>query len=177
MDGIVSAVTSGTVNAAELLHTAQYDELDEVVARDLTRSLAHDGLRCSPSLFDILAEHGEARSAAPAPYDAPAIAVGSERLGLVDVTVARSAGLALGGAAAFVLVAGSILWYRWHPYGIAALVAGGVATAALGPGLAALDRRLPPGAPRGALLGAAVAAACTTVCLALLVALRRVTGA
>ncbi len=164
------------VSVADLLRSVQCDRLDEVVARDLTRSLHFAGLRCKPNLFAILAERGESRQD-PAQDDTVAFAAGAKRLDDAVVTIARSRALALTGVALATLVACSIAWFRWHPFALCALL-GGLAAAVVvaGPPSAVLDRRLPPRAPRGRLLGAAVAGACTMAVLVLFGAARFVFG-
>ena len=160
------------MSLAHLLQATGHRRLDEVSARDITRMLRSRGFRASPSLFCVLAEHGEENSSTSA-FDRPGLAVAADRLERVVLVVRPSILPALGGVAAVTAVAASIGLYRWQPYAVVATLAGIAAATAV---WVWPPERLPRALPRGGLLGAGLAAVFIAVALVAFVAVRRVTG-
>lgn len=163
------------MSVADLVDATEHDRLDEASARDITRALRSRGLKASPSLFSVLADHGVERGT-PSAFDEPGIAVDANRLDKIFVRVRPSKLPALGGAVGVAAVAASIGLYRWPPYAVVALAAGSAAIGILVLWPAALDRRLPAAVPRGALFGAGVALMLLAGALVVFVAVRRTTG-
>jgi hypothetical protein len=163
-----------SVSVSELLAAFDCERLDEQTARRITGALGYSGLRCRPSLFDVLARRGvriEAR-ADTARYNSPRIAACRTELQNEEVCVSASPVFALQGALLAALVVGSIGYYRWWPYGLVALIASMVAIGGLLYTFPFTSRRLPLSLPRGRIMGATVTAIVTILAILLFAAVR-----
>jgi hypothetical protein len=161
------------LTVAELLAWTGAERLDEASARDVTRALRRRGLTATPDLFDLLADRGE-EDWTPA-FDAGGLVATGPALD-VRVSVRTTTVPILVGVAFMTLVAASIGWYRWPPYGVFALLVGAATGAALWRWFDVVDRRLPAIVPRTGVLGGGLVALVLFAGLVGLVAIRRITG-
>ena len=163
-----------TLTVSALLAWARVDRLDEPGARDVTRFLRRRGLRATPTLFAVLAEKGEARWTEA--YDSPGLVTDPASDAATKIAISRTRAPALLGILLTVLLLGAMVWYRWPPYGVVALISGALSFAVVWRGFEALGRRLPAAMPRSAPLGAAVATTTLAAALVIFILARRLLG-
>lgn len=164
----------GAVSVSELLSAFGCTRLDESTARRITGSLAYSGIRCRPSLFEVLARRGirAERAARGVRYDAPGIVAGGAQLQGEEVIVSETPAFAVQGGLIAALVVVSICYYRWWPYGLVALIATFVGIGGLVFTFPSASERLPAGFPRGRTLGSSITATVGTLAVVLFAALR-----
>jgi len=173
-DAYVALGAPRRVSVPELLAAFDCESLDESSARRITGSLAYSGIRCRPSLFEVLARRGiraETRAGARR-YNAPRIVAGRAGLDGEQVLLSATPAFAAQSAVVCGLVVASIGYYRWWPYGLVALISTGAALGGLIYTFPAVSDLLPGNLPRGRVMGGTVTAIVAVLAILVFAAFR-----